>query len=96
MVRGMHPGSVIVDLGAEGGGNCELTRLGETVDVGGVSIVGVGNAASAYPLHASNLYARNLLNLLQLMVKDGALAPDWDDEILVGCCVTRDGQVMSP
>jgi H+-translocating NAD(P) transhydrogenase subunit alpha len=95
MVHGMAPGSVLVDLGAEGGGNCELTRAGETVEVGGVSIVGVRNAASSYPLHASALYARNLVNLLQLMVKDGALTPDWDDEILAGCCVTRDGQVMT-
>jgi NAD(P) transhydrogenase subunit alpha len=60
-----------------------------------VSIVGVRNAASAYPLHASALYARNLVNLLQLVVKDGAVAPDWDDEVLAGCCVTRDGQVMA-
>jgi NAD(P) transhydrogenase subunit alpha len=95
MVHGMRPGSVVVDLGAEGGGNCELTRAGETVEVGGVSVVGVRNAASAYPLHASALYARNLFNLLQLMVTDGALAPDWDDEILAGCCVTRAGQVVA-
>ena len=94
MVREMRPGSVIVDLGAEGGGNCELTRVGETIDVDGVSIVGVSNAASSYPLHASALYARNLVNLLELMVKDAALVPDWDDEILAACCVTRDGQVI--
>jgi H+-translocating NAD(P) transhydrogenase subunit alpha len=90
----MRPGSVIVDLGAEGGGNCELTRAGETVETGGVSIVGVRNAPSAYPLHASALYARNLFNLLQLMIRDGAFAPDWDDEILSGCVVTRDGHVV--
>ena len=95
MVHGMRGGSVIVDLGAEGGGNCELTRVGETVEVDGVSIVGVRNAASAYPLHASALYARNLVNLLSLIVRDGEWAPDWDDEILAGCCVTRDGQVVS-
>jgi NAD(P) transhydrogenase subunit alpha len=95
MVHGMRSGAVIVDLGAEGGGNCELTRVGETVEVNGVSIAGVRNAASAYPLHASALYARNLVNLLELVVKEGALAPDWDDEVLAGCCVTRDGQVMA-
>jgi H+-translocating NAD(P) transhydrogenase subunit alpha len=95
MVRDMRSGSVIVDLGAEGGGNCELTRAGELVDVNGVAILGVRNAPSAYPLHASALYARNLLNLLQLMLRDGVLAPDWDDEILAGCSVTRDGQVLS-
>jgi H+-translocating NAD(P) transhydrogenase subunit alpha len=95
MVRGLRPGSVVVDLGAEGGGNCELTRLGETIDVGGVTIVGVRSAASAYPLHASALYARNVANLLALACRDGALAPDWDDEILAAACVTRDGQVLS-
>jgi H+-translocating NAD(P) transhydrogenase subunit alpha len=95
MVHDMRSGSVIVDLGAEGGGNCELTRAGELVDVNGVAILGVRNAPSAYPLHASALYARNLLNLLQLMLRDGVLAPDWDDEILAGCSVTRDGQVLS-
>jgi NAD(P) transhydrogenase subunit alpha len=94
MVRGLRPGSVVVDLGAEGGGNCELTRLGETIDVDGVTIVGVRNAASAYPLHASALYARNVANLLGLVVRDGELAPDWDDEILAGSCVTREGQVL--
>ncbi len=78
----MRPGSVVIDLGAEGGGNCELTRVGETVDAGGVAVVGVRNAASAYPTHASALYARNLLNLVQLMVRDGEFAPDWDDEIV--------------
>jgi NAD(P) transhydrogenase subunit alpha len=95
MVHGMRDGSVIVDLGAEGGGNCELTRAGETIEVGGVSIVGVRNAASAYPLHASALYARNLVQLLALMVREGALAPVWDDELLAGCCVSRVGLVFA-
>jgi NAD(P) transhydrogenase subunit alpha len=95
MVRGLRPGSVIVDLGAEGGGNCELTRVGETIDVDGVAIVGVRNAASAYPLHASALYSRNVANLLTLAIHDGQLTPDWDDEILAGACVTREGQVLS-
>jgi H+-translocating NAD(P) transhydrogenase subunit alpha len=95
MVRGLRPGSVVVDLGAEGGGNCELTRVGETIDVGGVTIVGVRNAASSYPLHASALYSRNVANLLALAIRQGELAPDWDDEILAGACVTRDGQVLT-
>jgi len=94
MVHAMRPGSVIVDLGAEGGGNCELTRAGETVDVGGVSIVGLRGAPSALPAHASALYARNVANLLTLMVNGGEFAPDWDDEIVAGCCVTREGQVL--
>ncbi|MDQ1747389.1 MAG: H+-translocating transhydrogenase subunit alpha [Frankiaceae bacterium] len=94
MVHGMKPGSVIVDLGAEGGGNCELTRAGETVVVGDVSIVGVVGAPSALPVNASALYARNVLNLLQLLMADGELHPNPDDEIVAGCCVTRDGQVL--
>ena len=98
MVDGMRPGSVIVDLGAdveaaEGGGNCELTRGGETIDVHGVTIVGPRNAASSYPLHASSLYARNVANLFGLMTPGGQWAPDWDDEIVAACCVTRDGEV---
>jgi NAD(P) transhydrogenase subunit alpha len=100
MVHGMRPGAVIVDLGAdveaaEGGGNCELTRLGQTIDVGGVAVVGPRNAASAYPLHASALYARNVANLLTLLMRDGHIDPDWDDEIVRGCCVTRDGEVVT-
>ena len=100
MVAGMRPGSVIVDLGAdveaaEGGGNCELTRGGETIDVHGVTIVGPRNAASSYPLHASSLYARNVANLLALLMRDGQLDPDWEDEIVAACCVTRDGEVVT-
>src|SRR3954451_5534537 len=94
MVHAMRPGSVIVDLGAEGGGNCELTRVGEIVDVGGVSVIGLRGAPSSLPAHASALYARNVANLLTLMVSGGELAPDWDDEIVAGCCVTREGQVL--
>jgi NAD(P) transhydrogenase subunit alpha len=99
-VSGMRPGSVIVDLGAdveaaEGGGNCELTRGGQTIDVNGVTIVGPRNAASSYPLHASALYARNVANLVTLMTHDGAFDPDWGDEIVEGCCVTRDGEVVT-
>jgi NAD(P) transhydrogenase subunit alpha len=93
MVGGMRPGSVIVDLAAEGGGNCELTRPGETVDAGGVRIVGVTNAASALPLHASALFARNVVSLVELVTRDGAVDPDWADEIVAGCWVTREGQV---
>jgi NAD(P) transhydrogenase subunit alpha len=95
MVEQMRPGSVIVDLGAEGGGNCELTRAGESLDVGGVTVVGLRNPASAYPTHASALYSRNVASLLQLMLHDGALSPDWSDEIVSGCCVVRDGEVVA-
>jgi NAD(P) transhydrogenase subunit alpha len=93
MVDAMRPGSLIVDLGAEGGGNCELTQVGERVEHGGVAVIGPRNAASAYPVHASALYARNVANLVKLLVKDGEFGPDWDDEIVAGCWVTRDGEV---
>ncbi|MCA1713807.1 MAG: NAD(P) transhydrogenase subunit alpha [Gammaproteobacteria bacterium] len=82
MVDGMKPGSVIVDLAAETGGNCELTRPGETIEHRGVAIAGPLNLASAGALHASEMYARNVLNFVTLLLKDGALAFDWDDELL--------------
>ncbi|MCA1715011.1 MAG: NAD(P)(+) transhydrogenase (Re/Si-specific) subunit alpha, partial [Gammaproteobacteria bacterium] len=82
MVDGMKPGSVIVDLAAETGGNCELTRPGETIEHRGVVIAGPLNMASAGALHASEMYARNVLNFVTLLLKDGSLAFDWDDELL--------------
>ena len=82
MVAGMKPGSVVVDLAAETGGNCELTRPGETIDSGGVAIAGPLDLASAGALHASEMYARNVFNFVALLLKDGALAFDWDDELL--------------
>jgi NAD(P) transhydrogenase subunit alpha len=88
-VRGMRPGSVIVDLAAESGGNCELTQPGREVAEGGVTIVGLTNLPSLMPTHASQLLSRNVASLLGLIVKDGELALDWDDEIVAGACVTR-------
>ncbi|UOV06367.1 NAD(P) transhydrogenase subunit alpha [Pseudoxanthomonas sp. F37] len=82
MVAGMRPGSVIVDLAAETGGNCELTRPGETYDVQGVTIAGPLNLASLGAVHASEMYARNVLNFVSLFVRDGALQFDWNDELL--------------
>ncbi|MPS34175.1 MAG: NAD(P) transhydrogenase subunit alpha [Stenotrophomonas sp.] len=82
MVAGMRPGSVIVDLAAETGGNCEATRPGETVDVGGVTVAGPLDLASMGAIHASEMYARNVLNFVSLFLKDGALAFDWNDELL--------------
>jgi NAD(P) transhydrogenase subunit alpha len=94
-VRNMKPGSVIVDLAAETGGNCELTEPGETVVREGVTIVGPLNLASTMPDHASSLYARNVQSLLELMVGDeGALSLDFEDEILNGACITRDGEIV--
>ena len=82
MVAGMKPGSVIVDLAAETGGNCELTQPGDTIVAGGVSVAGPLNLASQGALHASEMYARNVLNFVGLLLKDGALALDWNDELL--------------
>jgi NAD(P) transhydrogenase subunit alpha len=88
-VRAMRAGSVIVDLAAETGGNCELTRPGEEIVEAGVTIVGTTNLPSTMATHASQLLSRNVASLLGLIVKDGALNLDWDDEIVAGACVTR-------
>ncbi|QDH70742.1 NAD(P) transhydrogenase subunit alpha [Marilutibacter alkalisoli] len=82
MVSGMKPGSVVVDLAAETGGNCEATRPGETVDVDGVAVAGPLDLASSGAVHASEMYARNLYNFASLFLQDGVLAFDWDDELL--------------
>lgn len=90
-VEGMKPGSVIVDLAGETGGNCELTEPGQTVVKHGVTICSPLNLPATMPEHASELYSRNVQELLQLMLDDNAaLAPDFSDEILAGACVTRD------
>jgi NAD(P) transhydrogenase subunit alpha len=95
MVKGMRPGSVIVDLAAESGGNTELTQAGEVVDVNGVSIDGTRNVPSTIPVHASQLYARNVANLLLLMVKDGELHLDFEDDVIKGAAVTHGGEVVN-
>ena len=82
MVAGMKPGSVIVDLAAETGGNCELTQPGETVESAGVTLAGPLNLASLGAQHASEMFARNVFNFVSLLLKDGTLAFDWDDELL--------------
>jgi H+-translocating NAD(P) transhydrogenase subunit alpha len=88
-IAGMRDGSVIVDLAAEAGGNAELTVPGEEVVREGVTIVGLTNLPSTVPVHASQLYARNVQALLTHLAPDGELALDWDDEITAGTCVTR-------
>jgi len=92
-VAAMRPGSVIVDLAAEAGGNCELTEPGEEVVREGVTIVGPMNLPSSMPLHASQLYARNVSALLQHLAPEGELALDFEDEITAGACVTRKEEV---
>jgi NAD(P) transhydrogenase subunit alpha len=95
MVRAMRPGAVIVDLASETGGNVELTKAGEDVDVNGVTIIGTRNIPSTMPLATSQLYARNVANLLLHLVKDGAINLDFEDEITKGACVTHEGEIVN-
>ena len=94
-VENMKPGSVIVDLAGEAGGNCELTRPGETIVEHDVTIAAPLNLPSDMPDHSSQLYARNVMSLLELMSGDeGALELNWDDEIIKGAAITRDGEIV--
>jgi len=95
MVKGMAPGSVIVDLAAERGGNCELTRTGQTVREHGVVIIGAINLASSVPYHASQMYARNVTTFLTYMVKDGKLQVNPQDEIVRETLVTSGGDIVN-
>jgi NAD(P) transhydrogenase subunit alpha len=95
MVKGMVPGSVIVDLAAERGGNCELTQTGETIKAHGVTIIGAINLASSVPYHASQMYARNLTTFLTYMVKDGKLQMNLQDEIVRETLVTINGEIVN-
>ena len=94
MVRDMRPGAVIVDLAAETGGNCELTKPGETIFENGVSIIGPLNLPSSMPTHASQMYARNMLNFINHIVRDGDIVIDTEDEITKGCLITHDGEIV--
>jgi H+-translocating NAD(P) transhydrogenase subunit alpha len=99
MVQGMRPGSVVVDLAAESGGNVEGVVPGQDIPVptadgsGYVTLVGLKDAPSAMASDASRLYAKNVANLLALVIKDGAVVPDFDDDVLAGACLTHDGAV---
>lgn len=95
-IAAMKPGAVIVDLSAEGGGNCEGAKPGETVVLGPTTLVAPLNVPSALAQHSSELYAKNILNLLQLIVKDGAIHLDFDDEVLAGTILTHAGKIMNP
>lgn len=94
MVAGMKPGAVIVDIAAETGGNVEITEAGRTVvSANGVSVIGTTNLPASAPVHASEMYARNLYNFLELSLKDGALSLDWDDELIAKTCLTHAGEI---
>jgi NAD(P) transhydrogenase subunit alpha len=91
-VEGMKPGSVVVDLAGETGGNCELTEPGQTVVRHDVTIASPLNLPATMPEHASELYAKNIAALLDLLITDGEVAPDFDDEVVAASCVTREGE----
>jgi NAD(P) transhydrogenase subunit alpha len=92
-VERMKPGAVIVDIAAETGGNCEVTKPGETVLVNGVKVVGPLNLASKLSFHASEMYARNIFNLLQPALKSGELKIDWTDEVFAQSALTHAGEI---
>jgi NAD(P) transhydrogenase subunit alpha len=98
MVEAMAPGSVIVDLAAERGGNCELTVLGQISDHHGVTIVGVENIPSQLPFNASALYSKNMVNFIDNLVKktDQGWKIQWDDDIVKGTLVTHEGNIVHP
>ena len=93
MVAAMKPGSVVVDMAADSGGNVEGTVAGEKVWVNDVLIVGPANIASRMPIHASEMYAKNLFNFVSPFIKDGAMALDWEDEVMAGACLTHGGEL---
>ncbi|MGH7860653.1 MAG: Re/Si-specific NAD(P)(+) transhydrogenase subunit alpha [Candidatus Dormibacteraceae bacterium] len=95
MASRLRAGSVVVDLAADSGGNCELTRPGEVIEVGGVTIDGTRNVPATVPYNASQLYSRNLANLLLHLQQDGAVRFDFEDEITRGACVTHGGEVVN-
>jgi proton-translocating NAD(P)+ transhydrogenase subunit alpha len=92
-VERMKAGSVVIDIAAEQGGNCELTKAGETVLHGGVKVVGPVNLPASLPYHASEMYARNLFNFLKPALPKGVLTVDWNDEVFAGAVLTHDGQI---
>jgi H+-translocating NAD(P) transhydrogenase subunit alpha len=95
-ILGMAPGSVIIDLAAETGGNVEGSKPGETVERNGVKVIGPANLPSQMAPNASALYSKNLQNLVELMVdEEGALKIDFGDEIIAGACLTKDGEIVN-
>jgi NAD(P) transhydrogenase subunit alpha len=98
MVESMRPGAIIIDLAAERGGNCEMTKPGETVERNGVRIAGPLNLAGTVPVNASSLYAKNVFNFLEPMFdkKEKVLKINWDDEVIKGTLVAKDGRLVHP
>jgi NAD(P) transhydrogenase subunit alpha len=96
MAAAMAPGSVIVDVAAERGGNCELTRPGQTVVSNGVTVLGPLNLPSSVPFHASQMYAKNVLAFLLGLIKEGKVAIDEQDEVVAETLVARGGKVVNP
>ena len=96
MIRQMKTGAVIVDMAAEQGGNCEVTKTGQEVAENGVTVLRPVNLPSMMSYHASQMYSKNITTLLQLMVKDGKLNLDFNDEIIKGCCITHAGKILLP
>jgi NAD(P) transhydrogenase subunit alpha len=98
MVESMKPGSIIVDLAVERGGNCPLSKPGKVVMHKGVKIMGYLNVASRLPVNASSLYAKNVANFVELLIdkESGKIAINWDDEIIAGTALTRDGAIVHP
>lgn len=94
MITGMKNGAVVVDMAAEGGGNCAGTVAGETVKIGGATVIGPLNLPAQMPVHASEMFARNLYNFISPFIKEGVLTLDWNDEIVAGACLTKDGELM--
>ena len=93
MIARMKPGAVVVDMAAETGGNVEGTVAGEKTRVGEVLVIGPTHIASRMPVHASEMLAKNLFNFISPFIQDGALALDWEDEVLAGTCLTHAGEV---
>ena len=94
MIQGMKYGSVIVDMAAESGGNCALTQANQTIQAHNVSIIGPVNLPSRIPMHASELYAKNLYNFLSPFIKEGELNIDWQDEVIAGSLLCKDGSTV--
>ena len=95
MLKGMKPGSVIIDLASESGGNCALTKAGEIVEYNGIQIHGPLNLPSTMPVHASQMYSKNIFALLTHLVKEKTFNFDWNDEITQGACITHDGKIIN-